>query len=180
MGRDKAGLQFNGAPLWHRQVNLLGALKPMEILVSARPTSVISGHGFPIILDMISGKGPLGGVAALLEHAQQPTLLVLAVDLPWMKKGFLKKMIERCPPDTGLVPEHDGVYEGLAAIYPKAALPIAKDLLQGEDTSLQRFAKECLSAGLIESVPIPEADLPLFRSVNSPSDLGPEFFVNDL
>ena len=174
MGRDKAGLLFDGVPLWHRQVNLLGALKPTEILISAQPTSVISSRSFPIIRDVVPGKGPLGGVAALLERAREPRLLVLAVDLPWMTKKCLEAIIARCPPEAGLVPEHEGVYEGPAAVYPKSALPIAKNLLQSKDTSMQRFVKECLSAGLVESFPIPKADLPLFRSVNLPSDLNPE------
>ncbi|HEY2139818.1 MAG TPA: nucleotidyltransferase family protein, partial [Chthoniobacterales bacterium] len=38
MGRDKATIQFNGCPLWERQLEIVRALNPDTIFVSARET----------------------------------------------------------------------------------------------------------------------------------------------
>ena len=171
MGRDKASIILSGLPLWQRQIKVLNALCPNEILISGRLDGPYSESGFEIVADTIGEAGPLAGVAALLARATHPLLLVLAVDMPFMTTAYLSTILKACGERIGVVAQHDGLYEPLAAAFPKAALPLAEAALSNGDHSLQRFVRDCFAAGLLEVYQIAVADLPLFRSVNSPTDL---------
>src|SRR5581483_4203944 len=142
-----------------------------EMLISGRKGSAYAEAGVLIVEDQIADAGPLSGIESALEAAAHPLVLVLAVDMPWMTASYLKNLLQTCEPARGVVPKHDLLFEGLAAVYPKAARTVAMDALMSPDRSIQHFARECASRGLIKALHICEADAPLFRSVNEPSDI---------
>lgn len=174
MGRDKACLDYGGEPLWQHQLQILNALVPDEILISGRKEAECAASGHLIVEDHFKNAGPLAGIAALLARASHPLVLTLAVDMPWMTGAYFETLIGQCTPDCGAVPERAGFYEGLAAVFPKAALPLAEIALQASDHSVQRFVRECATRGFVRIVPVMENEKPLFKSLNSPSDL-PDF-----
>src|SRR5437868_1710194 len=92
MGRDKASLEFRGEPLWQRQIRTLEALKPLEILVSARtqPDWLPAGRFF--VPDEPPSRGPLSGLAAGLSVMRGTHLLVLGVDMPLMTEACLRAL----------------------------------------------------------------------------------------
>ena len=168
MGQDKAGVLFEGRPLWDLQLARLRLLAPCELFISGRPDGPFANAGVEIVPDPIPDLGPLGGIAAILARATSPLVLVLAIDLPAMTVDFLTKLVK-----TGhaVIPENGRRFEPLAAVYPKSALPIAERLLRENDRSLQRFGRELIGGGLAQPLPISEAELSLFRNVNRPEDL---------
>src|SRR5262245_36649817 len=119
MGRDKAWLEVEGQPLLVRQVRIVRALNPAEIFISGRAGENYSALNCPVLLDREPGFGPLGGIERALQTAGSPLVLVLAVDLPYMTTDFLRKLCGECEGDIGAVPQLNGQFEPLAAIYPK-------------------------------------------------------------
>lgn len=171
MGRDKACVEIAGIPLWRRQLDVLAALEPTEILISGRPAAAYAASGLEIVEDEIRDAGPLAGVAAMLARIRTPLLLVLAVDMPFMTSAYLAKMLHKCGGQTGVVPRHDECFEPLAAVFPKAAAPLFEGALANGNHSMQKLVRDCFAARLIEVFHVSASDLPLFKSVNSPSDL---------
>lgn len=171
MGRDKARLDFDGLPLWRHQLQTLAALEPMEILISGRDVADYAESGHPVVTDDFKNAGPLAGIAALLARASHPLALVLAVDMPFMTGGYLATLVQQCAPGRGAVPERAGFCEGLAAVFPKTALPLAESALRGNDCSIQRFIRECAACNLVRMIPVPENQHSLFQNLNTPSDL---------
>ncbi len=175
MGRDKALLPFAGQPLWERQVALLQALGPREILVSGSRR-----EGFPADLRCIAddpaaaGRGPLAGVVVTLRAITAPRALLVAVDLPELSEEFLRALLDRAG-EGGLVPlAREGarfLYEPLAAIYPRSCLSLAEARLADEDHSMQGFVRACAEAGLVTGWEIPAEFRPALRNVNTPADL---------
>src|SRR5207302_334798 len=96
MGRDKAFLKVGGVELWHRQLELLTALKPDELFISGPSRSEWNGVGAEVIEDAVENAGPLAGIAASLQRCASPLLLVLAVDLIAMSSVYLRQMLENC------------------------------------------------------------------------------------
>lgn len=172
MGRDKALLRLSpsGDPLWRRQLDLLAALNPEELLWSGPPREGLPDH-IRIVPDQIADTGPLGGIAACLEATRSDLLLVLAVDLPAMSEPFLRRLLAQSTPGRGVVPQLGDHFEPLAALYPRRLAPLAaKRLAQGE-YALQGFIREGIAQGALEVLSLPPAEKALFQNLNTPADL---------
>jgi molybdenum cofactor guanylyltransferase len=170
MGSPKALIDMDGIPLWLRQAALLQSLRPAELLISAGSDWYPGGGPWRVVNDRSPGRGPLGGIDAALATMETDLLLVLAVDMPAMSAEFLGALIDRAGP-LGVVPVDAGLYQGLAAVYPKSSSLLVEESLCGDDYSLQRLMISAVAQGLMTALPISDADRPLFRNVNNPDDL---------
>lgn len=172
MGRDKAGLIVEGQPLWQRQWATLRATEPREVFISGPANGIFAGAGVPIVADSVPGLGPLGGLVAALRCARHPILLVLAVDMPAMTAGFLRRMVcAAAAGETGIVPRFGDSYEPLAAVYLRSQLPIVEDALRRGNRSLQHLVRAGVAGGMIAEYPVSEEERRLFRNLNRPADL---------
>jgi len=171
MGRDKALLDWNGRPLWQHQLETLQALSPAEILICRADNPPLPAIDARHIPDLLPSRGPLGAIAAALETASTSHLLVLAIDLPHITPDFLKTLLAKTTPDTGIVPKSNHFYEGLAAIYPTHLAPLARQALESNDHSLQTFIKTATQRAGLHAYPISPEDLPKFKNLNTPEDL---------
>src|SRR5271157_815455 len=104
MGADKATLLVAGKPLWQRQLQILSAMQPVALWVSAKDTLPWCPLGVEVVVDKTPSRGPLSGVAAALCHLQTSHLLVLAIDLPQMTTEHLRKLWGLSQPGTGVIP----------------------------------------------------------------------------
>lgn len=171
MGRDKAFLEIGGRTLLDRQIGTLIAAGAEEIYISGRLGVDYSAFGCRVLTDEFPGTGPLAGIHAALKVSRRPLTLVLAVDLPEMNGAFLQGLLMAASPDRGVVPRVGGRVEPLAAVYPHAALPLAKrQILQG-NLAAQSFAGACVQAGLAAYEEISGDFARLFKNLNSPEDL---------
>jgi len=171
MGRDKAGVDFMGTPLWLHQLRTLRNTQADEILISGRKEALYGDCGLAIIEDEINNAGPLAGIASLLAAAKHPLVLMLAVDMPYITDAYLGSLRKQCSGTCGVVPEVAGFYEGGAAIFPKSAGAIVSQILKGDDHSIQLFVRECAARDLVRITSVAAAEIALFKSLNFPSDL---------
>lgn len=171
MGCDKAWLPLDGQPLLARQIALVRELAPADIFISGRADTDYSSLGCPVLTDEFTDAGPLAGIAAGLAAASAPLVLVLAVDMPDMTSAALRRLLERCAAGVGVVPRVHHRVEPLAAIYPKAAAPLAVDLLQRQLRAARTFAEQCSHASLVAVHDVEATDWKCFANWNSPTDL---------
>jgi molybdopterin-guanine dinucleotide biosynthesis protein A len=170
MGFPKALIPIGGRPLWRRQAELLEGLGPAQLMISAG-TEWDAGDGpWTVVRDRVPGLGPLSGIAAAMRSMSTQLLLVLAVDMPFMSAAFLGSLVEESGP-KGVVPLGNGLFQGLAAVYPRSSGALLEEALAGEDRSLQFFVGQALKDGLVTARPISAAEMPLFGNVNRPEDL---------
>ncbi len=172
MGRDKALLPLpDGRLLWQRQLDVLRELEPAELFISG-PAREGFPPEVPLLPDAMPGRGPLSGIAAALGERRAPFLVVLAVDLPRMTAGFLRRLLAETDEECGVVPRHaaNGFYEPLAAVYPASSGALATARLAGQDRSLQAFVRAAVCAGQLREWPLDcPADLPYFTNWNTPA-----------
>jgi molybdenum cofactor guanylyltransferase len=174
MGRDKAFLRVewegNSVPLWDRQLSILKAVAPAELVVSG-PRK----QGYPasvrVLADEWDDAGPLGGIATSLGRTHQSLLLVLAIDLPRIQPGFLRKLLGRCEADRGVVPTLNNRFEPLVAVYPKAAHGIAIAQLKEGDYVLQHFVNKLMHSRLITCFEVESDERQQLQNWNTPEDL---------
>ena len=166
MGQDKAALIYKGEPLWRRQLDLLRALEPEELLLSARTDPTWRPADVIFVADIPPSRGPLSGLAAALETMSGTHLLVLAVDMPFMDGAYLRSLCAAVAPGSGGLPMIGDRAEPLAAIYPAAARSHCLNALAGNDFSLRSLTTGLVKANLMETVAVrPEAEH-LFHNLN--------------
>ena len=170
MGRPKAMLDCAGQPLWRAQAEKLQALAPDELFISLPRELDLPKGPWTALHDWEPGLGPLSGIHAALQTMTADWLIVLAVDLPEMTASFLENLCQRAE-KRGVVPQLDGFYEGLAAVYPRSLANLCGKILGSEDRSLQNFVRQGIAEGFLSEYPATEKERPLFRNVNRPSDL---------
>jgi len=171
MGTDKATLTVAGEPLWAKQLKLLRELQPQFLCVSARERPAWCPAEIEVVLDTPRSRGPLSGLTAVLPRFQTTHLLALAIDLPQMTPGMLRKLLAMAQPGCGVIPINDNYFEPLCAIYPGEASAVVADALAGEDVSLQTVSKTLVTLNLAQSYVVSGDEKAHFLNLNSPTDL---------
>src|SRR5438094_10382963 len=133
MGKYKATVLFSVKPLWHIQLELLRKLKPVEIVVSAKPYPMWRPADVQFISDEPPSRGPLSGLAASLAQTHSTHLLALAIDMPFMTEKFLRHLCDQIEPRIGAVPKIDNRADPLAATYHREAKVDCRDELGREE-----------------------------------------------
>ena len=174
MGRDKAGIEIGGLRLWEHQLATLRATGAAHLFISGRLDGPYAESELEVVTDETPGLGPLSGIAAALRHARHDMLLVLAIDLPAMPAGYLRALVEESTArGCGIVPQGGEWAEPLAAIYPRACVPLVEQALLSGDRSMQRFVREAAERGLIALRPIEPGERAFFMNVNREEDVPP-------
>jgi molybdenum cofactor guanylyltransferase len=160
-GVDKRELVVEGRTIFERQRAVLDGL---PLLVSS--TREIAG--VTTVRDSIVDGGPLAGIAAGLEAAQTPWLLVLAGDMPYVTRDVIDRLCARLADNIDAVGVRlAGLPEPLVCVLRVSVyLPIVQD----------RLARRALKAsGLLADAPrvawLDETDTRPFFNVNAPGDL---------
>jgi molybdopterin-guanine dinucleotide biosynthesis protein A len=170
MGRDKATMTFGGHPLWERQLQVLRALGPERIFVSARATPAWLPDKVELLLYDPPSRGPLSGLTKALTAIETTHLVVLAVDLPFMTADELSRSLDLATECCGAVPIVGEQVEPLAAVYSAEAMADFRGALAGTDFSLQSIVGQLAATGKVRLRPVPEADAHLYQNWNQPSD----------
>ena len=171
MGRDKATIEFEGRPLWERQLEILRALRPETIFVSARQSPCWLPADTELILDDPPSRGPLSGLRKALAAMRTTHLVALAVDMPFMLNEQLRRLYGLADAGQGAVPIIRDRAEPLVAVYPAEAAEDFSAALAGTDFSLQKLVRELIGADKMRIFPVPEKDEHLYLSLNEPADL---------
>jgi molybdopterin-guanine dinucleotide biosynthesis protein A len=171
MGCDKAWIEHDGQPLIARQVELARKLKPAELFISGRADTDYSALGCRVLRDEFADAGPLAGIAAGLHAASSPLVLVLAVDMPELTCAMVSELLQQCAFGRGVVPRMNRSLEPLVAVYPKAAVSLAVDLLRRQLRVVRNFIEHCRRAGLVALHDVETTDWQCFQNWNSPADL---------
>lgn len=170
MGRDKAFVSIHGQTLVAHQAALLRSLGIDDLILSGRPEI---DYGIPdarLVTDTVPDAGPLAGLAAILNAARHPWVLVLAVDLPKLTPAYLQTLLNVGAGRIGVVPHGPHGYEPLAALYPRSLLPRVETALAAGRRSLQNLIAESVQLADLNKVEIDATDLPLFANWNTPQD----------
>ena len=171
MGRDKATMEFRGAPLWKIQLELLCKLKPTNIFLSAQTDPAWRPADVEFVADQQPARGPLSGIAATLSRINTDHVLVLAVDVPFVTVECLKGLCAKIEAGCGIIPMIGTRAEPLVAIYPREAASDFQNALAGNDFALQPLVRRLLAIGKLRPVEVRADETSLFRNLNEPEDL---------
>ncbi len=134
LGSPKADLRVGGERLADRNARLLASVTSPALEVGPGWSSLES------VQEAAAGSGPLAAVAAggarlVGRGAGDRSVLVLAVDLPFLDEAVLRALAD-APPADAVVPRVDGRLQPLCARYSAAALVRAGEMLSAGERSM--------------------------------------------
>lgn len=133
MGRDKALLPWNDAPLVQSVAATLATVADPVVLVG-QPQRYTALQ-WPCLQDLRPDSGPLAGIETALTHTELELNLIVACDMPGLQQSWLKALLERAkgsPQACIALRDRTGFTHPLCAVYRTACLPlVAKALDQG-------------------------------------------------
>jgi molybdopterin-guanine dinucleotide biosynthesis protein A len=164
MGRDKALLTQAGESQLLRLARL-GAAVGLPILVCGRGLMTDwAGPQATFIPDAVAGEGPLRGLAAGLEHADE--VVLIACDLPRLELSGLRWLLD-CPSGAwGVGTQCAGQLEPLFSRYRRTCLPT----LLHELASGRRSPRALLVAEEFQRADVPQAIAGQLADADTPSD----------
>lgn len=135
MGRDKAALLLDGAPMLARVVGRLRAALP-DVIVVGPPERAALVPDTRIVPDAWPGRGPIGGIATALRVVATPYIFVTACDMPFLEPTFIRFLLTLAPGYDAVVPQTERGTEQLHAVYARTCLPAALALLEAGDLAV--------------------------------------------
>lgn len=171
MGRDKALLVHEGRTLLQRQVDLAWSLEPQEVFVVGRPQPELGALRARGLSDDRPGLGPLGGLATVLAAAAAPHVLVLAVDMPALTPGFLRRLLAGRRAGLGLVARTARGWEPMLGLYPTALARMAAEAVAAGRLGFGRLVEQAVHAGMLGGLEVGSEEQSVLENWNAPGDL---------
>jgi molybdopterin-guanine dinucleotide biosynthesis protein A len=130
MRRDKAALPYAGRSQLERVFELVSRhVSPVFVSVRGTQAEDPARAHHPLLVDAVSGEGPMVGIRSALAQDPGAAWLVVACDLPFLSDAALAHLIAHRDPSrtaTAYRSAHDGLPEPLCAIFePRAAAGLA-------------------------------------------------------
>jgi molybdopterin-guanine dinucleotide biosynthesis protein A len=122
---------------------------PLVLVGEARAYAAMD---IPALADDPPGIGPLGGLVALLRHAEHAgarSALALACDMPFVSRALVERLLAASPDAPAVAPRREGRWEPLCARYdPARILPLAVAQAASPRHSLQSLLDQAGAAEL--------------------------------
>jgi len=163
MGRPKASLPLpGGRTLAEHVVDVAGRMSPWieEVVILGGGQEVPDSlSGLRILADHEPGGGPLSGLCALLEFAEERWGLLLACDLPRLQPIVLTRLFAEastgCDAAAFRRSDHPDAWHACCALYHSRLLPAGRRELQHGRRSLQSLLA---AAFVVTLTPSPEEE----------------------
>lgn len=120
MGTDKALLKYKSTDFIQMEINVLS--QHVEEVMIIGDVDKYQSYNVPVFSDIITGKGPLGGILTGLAHSKLDHNIVLSCDVPKVESNFIKAMMKAYNGEDALVCSYEGKIHPLVGIYHRKAL----------------------------------------------------------
>lgn len=170
--RNKAFLSVGGKDVVQRILDTYRLFFDDIVLVTNKPHEYYD-LDIRIVTDIIKAESPLGGLHAGLVYADNPWAMVVACDLPFVKKEMVRLLLDHIDNRYSvIIPESSKGREALFALYSKENIPVIEHALHKGVKKIQEFFKPArvynVSEKRLRSV---DPDLISFYNVNRPEEL---------
>ena len=167
-GRSKSFLTYENQSFIER---ILAQLTDFdEVLISVDEKNKYEHLPYPLVIDEVLAIGPLGGLYSCLKQCQNDDLLVLATDMPNIKKELLEFMVEFISSDYDcfVVQSSDKIHP-LCGIYKKSMLRVIEQMIAEQNYRLL----DLLSRVKVKYIPLTYSCFndDLVANINTPADL---------
>ncbi|MAT39651.1 MAG: hypothetical protein CL946_08600 [Ectothiorhodospiraceae bacterium] len=138
MGKQKALMPFNGAPMASYPVNILMQLcSPVFGIIN--DVNIVETLGIKAYPDIIQNVGPLGGLHAACTYSPTEQFVVLACDTPLLSATVVDRLLEARTGRCIVVPSIGKKLHPLIGVYSKSLVAEIESFLANGERSLRMF-----------------------------------------
>jgi molybdopterin-guanine dinucleotide biosynthesis protein A len=172
MGRDKALVPLAGKRLIEHVLERVRAISDDLFITTNAPHS-LEDLQLPLISDEVPGQGALFGLKTALSAARHDHVLIVACDMPFLQPDLLDHMLSLIGRADVIIPQIEGHFEPMLAIYRRSAcLPaIDRALAEHELRMISFFAYVNVLAIKPEVIEKFDPQRLSFFNINTPEDL---------
>lgn len=139
-GRKKLFLELEGMTFLER---IQEALKDIpDLFLSVEETGPYEHLKIPMIVDVIPGIGPMGGIYSGLLQCKEEALLVAACDMPFLTGNVVDILCKTyCRENKTVVAKTADRLHPLLGIYKKSDLPVLERMIREKNYKMMNFLK---------------------------------------
>lgn len=169
LGKDKALLLLQGRTFMDHLITAIGCVVEEVVIVADDAQRYIS-FNVPVVPDVFSNSGPLGGIHSALVHSQASAVFVVSCDQPLLTPEIIREVVSLAGPEPATVLGDVGRSHTLIGLFKKECLPILERLLQLRKRKFREFLHES-GARLVSPQEIRSSDFSrLLVNVNTAED----------
>ena len=87
-------------------------------------------RAIPILEDLYTEKGPMGGISTALQQVPTEYIFAMACDMPLPDVSLIGRMYRKLDREQVLICSHEGKLEPLFAFYHKSCLPVFEEQIK--------------------------------------------------
>ena len=169
-GVNKALLEINGRSIIEREIEVLDSIFDETIIITNNP-EYYQYLGKPLFMDVIPGKGSLGGLYTGLIKSKNPYSFFVPCDMPFLNTKVIDFLLSSLDGHDIVIPRINGHLEPMHAIYSKNCIPYIKTLLEGDDLKIKQLFAEVDTCEISEDcIRKFDPDFDFIMNVNTPED----------
>jgi molybdenum cofactor guanylyltransferase len=166
MGTDKGMLPLNGKPFI---THIHNAMKPIfgDNIVVVSSNAAYDAFGYNRIEDLISDKGPVGGLYTALKQSKTKFNLVLSVDIPLITTELVQWLVDNHD-DSYLVTQVqvDEKVSPLVAVYDRALRTLLGEHMAGNQLKL----RDVIAEVNVQTLIVPQKWSSQLQNINTEED----------
>ncbi len=172
MGQDKGLVKLAGRPLIEHVLSRLRGVGD-DTLITTNDPAAYAYLGIRLVADPEPGAGALSGLWTALDAAYGGQALVVACDMPFIRRPLVEYLLSSESRADVLVPRWRGRLQPFLCIYTRNCLPaIEKSLMKGKQSMTSFYP--LVEVHVVEMTDLARLDPEglSFFNLNSPEDLG--------
>jgi molybdopterin-guanine dinucleotide biosynthesis protein A len=136
--QDKGLIPLGDKPMIEHVIRRVEGLGDELMITTPRPWAY-ARYAARLVSDPELHAGPLVGLQTALQAASHQTVLVLACDMPFVERELLEHMLSFASQADAVVPQHNGWYEPLQAVYSRRCLPAIEEAIASGEKRVVSF-----------------------------------------
>jgi molybdopterin-guanine dinucleotide biosynthesis protein A len=167
MGNDKGLVLLNGKPMITYVIEGLKYICDQIIIITNNEEYV--QFGYKLIPDLISDKGPLGGIYSGLAHSKTDVNLCLSCDSPFVTTKLLQLLIDSLGYHDVVLPSYNGRLHPLIGAYKKSCKTVFEKQINANVLKVETAYKQLK----YKKIDLTENDFEasVFSNINTLEDL---------
>lgn len=173
MGEDKLYLHVGERTLFERSLAVLRSLFQNILVVIAQDSPPLQAD-VPVIRDLISDCGSLGGLYTGLRQAPTEHIFVVACDMPFLNPQAVRYVTALKDKADIVMAQRENGLQPMHALYSRRCLPVLEEMVRTHHLKIHDIvANPSLNVRLIKEAELRRIDPEgrSFLNVNTPSEL---------
>ena len=171
MGRDKALIPLDGKRLIEHVIERVLGFSD-DLFITTNHAETLKDLKLRMVADDVPGRGALFGLRTAMRAAQHEYVLIVACDMPFLQPALIQHMLSLQDQADVIIPELNGEFEPLLALYRiSACLPALERALDEQKRRMISFFPD------VQVLPLRSATIEKydparlsFININTPQD----------